>query len=1000
MKSFIAQSLIIFILCLPLSLKAQIKPVMHYTEDDGLAGKVVHDLTKDQNGILWIATESGISKFDGKEFQNIYKTDGLPSNLVWTIEADDKNNIYAGCFKAGLAVIRNDKVVKVLHTTTRSPDTFNRMLFSKHYNRLFVGTDYGLFMLNDTSLIPVIFEKQIRRKSSVLSISETGSRIFFATLGSNKCGLYELFPDTINPEESYAELISGKGRNATAILNDTLYSALYNRIFTNPINKINSQQVLKIDSTFAVWTMAPVSESKFLLGGYWGGRYKGNILFYDVKKKETSSPPYSVNLQTVNDIYIDSVNNTTWLASEKGLTSIYNTPFDYCELKSVDDIIDIGFAGDSLMVLTQENLYYLHDNIFVPVLTKQQIYQKLFAERKRVFAIYGDKLIPIVDFSKTFDFTGLYSKDKRLFVCSAKGALSVPDMKTYLPMGGSFFLIDDQTAFAENKRMSFYLRYSFKEALVTFYPKYERRYLTDVIKIIESKGVYYFATNCSGLFSIKGENILSINEKNSGIENNISDIEKDKEGNVWCSSASGSLYQVELTDSLRVLRVLNSSNAGIIGDNCKWLFFSDDYLFVSTDKGLNAISIESLYSDNPQMTRFFNSNNGFDFISSRSPVIDENGYIYVHTNNKVIKIKSDFTPTVPLNLDIRNVLINNKKSTVDVLGKKMLPFSTKNISFDFFAVKYPTARNLDYSYRVNNGEWIYNNKINLQSLRSGRYEILMEVLDKETNSKYSKVLRIVIRNPFWETWWFISLFIVALALLFYTVMRIRINRLNRFHEEKSALITRNSELKLRSLQLQMSPHFIFNSLTSVQKFIITQSTEEALTYLGNLASIIRTNLENATDEYIHLSSEIDFLKKYVDIEKMRFKDKLEVYFVPDQVVDNIMIPPMLIQPVIENSIKHGIRNLKGKGEINVTFEYDNDIMIVTVEDNGVGREFTKNLKIPGHKSMGMNVIKQRLELLNEKTLSSVHRFEVKDLYNDGEPAGTRVKLFLSVVRAE
>jgi len=275
----------------------------------------------------------------------------------------------------------------------------------------------------------------------------------------------------------------------------------------------------------------------------------------------------------------------------------------------------------------------------------------------------------------------------------------------------------------------------------------------------------------------------------------------------------------------------------------------------------------------------------------------------------------------------------------------------------------------------------------------------LDVLDKETNKHYNKTVSIQIKRPFWGTWWFLSLVALAIAGLFFLIMRVRINRLKRFHEEKAILITRNSELKLRSLQLQMSPHFIFNALTSVQKFIMTKSPEEALIYLGNLASVIRTNLENAADEYIHLSYEIEFLKKYIEIEKMRFKDKLSVNFSNSVENENIMLPPMLVQPIIENSVKHGIRNLEHMGQINIDFALDSDTLLITIEDNGVGREFTKALKIPGHKSLGLNVIKQRLDLLNEKTNTLTHRLEVTDLYDQGRPSGTRVVLYISLVKA-
>lgn len=981
---------------------AQMKPVIQYTEDDGLAGNIVHDIAKDQNGILWIATESGISKFDGENFKNIYKSDGLPSNIVWAIEVDDRNTVYAGCYKRGLAVIRHDSVVNTLHTDVRYPDSFRRLLYSRHYKRLFAGTNFGLFMLCDSSLVPVIFPKDIKKKASVMSIVEYGSRIFFTTETpkSEKCGLYELFPDTINPEESYAVQVSNNGKNALAIMNDTIYSTEYYRIYTNPLERPEKQNFSAIDSKFFIWTMVPVSNSKLLMGGYWDERFTGNVLLYDTKKKKVLPTPYPLKIQTVYDIYPDTSKNITWLASDKGLTSLFDSPFEFYEFNDKGNILDIGFAGDSLMVLTRECLYYLDDNILVPVLTKQQIFQKISEKRGKMVARYADDLKIFLEISPAFELTKLYSKGNQLYVCSVNGAISVPDLKSYFPFGGgTFLLMSENSAYAHLKYMNMSLYCSFADSIEKDFPRLYRSYVTDVFKIIESEETIYFATTYNGLIAKKGETVSSLTETNSVIENNLTDIEKDLNGNVWCSSANGNLYQIDFADSLRVVKSLSPATSGIIGNICKWLYFNDKYLFVSTDKGLNIVSLESLYSDNPQIEHFYNNFNGYDFISAHSPVRDKNGIIYLSTANKIIKFKAEFPHAENLEIEIRNVLINKTKSSVDLLFDNALPYSKKNISFDFFVVKFPGAKNLNYSYKVNNGEWVSSNKINLQSLRPGRYEILMNVLDEETNRSFSKTVRIIINSPFWLTWWFLALVTISVALLFFLIMKMRINRLKRYHEEKSALILRNSELKLRSLQLQMSPHFIFNALTSVQKFIMTKSAEEALTYLGNLASIIRTNLENAAEEYIHLSYEIDFLKKYVEIEKMRFKDKLEAVFTTNVGDDNIMLPPMLVQPVIENSIKHGIRNLEGNGVVKVDFAYKSDILVVTIEDNGVGRGFTQSLRIPGHKSLGLNVIRQRLDLLNEKTSTSVNRLEVTDLMENGVPSGTKVTLYLSVAFA-
>ena len=576
------------------------------------------------------------------------------------------------------------------------------------------------------------------------------------------------------------------------------------------------------------------------------------------------------------------------------------------------------------------------------------------------------------------------------------GAVSVPDLETYYPFAvGTFKIIDNKSAYSNIMYLP--LRYypSIRDSIGYINLSSDKGKLADVFKIVESKGAYYFASSFNGIYVIKDDKISYLDESNSEIDNYLTDIAKDNDDNVWCCSANGFLFKIGFTDSLFVENKLSAIN-GIAGNSIKWLIFNDDNLYVGTNKGLNIISTNKLYSENPMFEHFYNEYNGFEFVSAKSPVKDVNGNIFVYTSDKLIKIDADIKLETGLQVNIEDVNINDKKDNISTLSDKNLPYSTKKISLRFYAAKYPTSKILSYNYKINSSNWVAGNHINLQSLRAGDYQILMDIFDKESNKHYSRTLTFNIKNPFWITWWFLLTSTIFTGILLFIIIRIRITNLKKTHEERTKLIIRNSELKLRSLQLQMNPHFIFNALNSIQGFIISKSTKDALLYLGNLAGIIRTNLENASEEYIHLSSEIKFLTNYIEIEKIRFKEKLKVN-IQNHVDDfNILLPPMLIQPIVENSIKHGIMNLKGNGEINITFQTNNNLLIITVEDNGVGRDFTKNMGAKNHNSFGLNIIKQRLELLNEKNHINVNKIEIIDLYNDDLPTGTKVIIQLMI----
>ena len=979
---------------------AQLKPIITLTEEDGLAGNDVKDVIRDKNGILWIGTESGLSRFDGSHFGNIYKSDGLPSNRVWALAEGVDNTIYTGCFRSGLAIIQNDSVIKTLNTIGKYPNTFRKIHYSKQYKRLIVGTNYGLYLLEDTVLLPVKYDRDTSRKAAIISITEYKSRIFFTSLtpAFRNGGTFELFIDSIKPEKSFGKKIEFRARFASTALQDTLYSTDYHKIYKNSLSDIDRKYpVSEIDSSFFIWSMLPFNNKEILCGGYNDGRFKGNIALFDVKQNKQKPVPFKLSAKTVVNIKHDNISNLIWLCTDKGLTGLYSTPFEYYKFENINNILDIGFAGDSLIILAEDYVYYFNNDGLEPLLSKHQIDVKIKKEYDWALKRDKDESLGLFDATSGIVLSSLIKDEYGLYINASRGTINVQDINNYYPFGAGIF---KKTGINSAYIAILYYPLRYYPSIINYKGHTEYEQIKSVFEIIESNRIHYFPTNYFGIYAINKNKVYHLDELNSAFDNNITDIDKDEKGNVWCSSNNGNLFQVELGDSFSVLKSLNSSNSGLIGNTIKWIIFNSKYLYVGTNKGLNVISIENLYSKNPKFEYFFNEHNGYGFISAVSPIKDKEGNIYVHTTDKLIKISADFSIKSLLDIKIRDLQINDQESVVENINGKKLPYSINEISFTFFAIKYPTARNLKYRYKVNSGEWNTGNKVNLQSLRAGNYKLVIEVHDKETNKNYSKHIQFHINKPFYQTWWFILIVSIALISIVYLIMMSRIKTLKRFHIEKVKLITKNSELNLRSLQIQMNPHFIFNALNSIQALIIIKNTKNALLYLSNLAGIIRINLENASKEYIHLGKEIEFLKEYTEIEKIRFKQKLAVNFNNKVKDNNVMIPPMLVQPIIENSVKHGIRNLKGNGIVNIDFQIENNSLVVTVEDNGVGRAYTTKNKLRNHNSVGTDIILQRLELLNQKYHTEVHKIETIDLYDDENPIGTKVIIKLLTKRSD
>ncbi|GAA0717293.1 hypothetical protein GCM10009430_14050 [Aquimarina litoralis] len=209
----------------------------------------------------------------------------------------------------------------------------------------------------------------------------------------------------------------------------------------------------------------------------------------------------------------------------------------------------------------------------------------------------------------------------------------------------------------------------------------------------------------------------------------------------------------------------------------------------------------------------------------------------------------------------------------------------------------------------------------------------------------------------------------------------------------------NNLLALKSLRSQMNPHFIFNALNSVNTFIATSDERAANRYLTDFSLLMRAVLENSEEDFIPLEKEIELLELYVQLEHFRFQDKFEYKITVDPEIDikQYMIPPMLLQPYVENAVWHGLRYKSDKGFLAINFQKTTDGTIeIVIADNGIGREKSKSLKTLNQKkqkSQGMSNIKKRIQILNTMYKDKVDVF-ISDLTNDEEGTGTRVKLIL------
>ena len=297
-------------------------------------------------------------------------------------------------------------------------------------------------------------------------------------------------------------------------------------------------------------------------------------------------------------------------------------------------------------------------------------------------------------------------------------------------------------------------------------------------------------------------------------------------------------------------------------------------------------------------------------------------------------------------------------SLLDPSEKKVLP------SFDDYL-------NTEYQF---DGRRISTHKLN------GQFEDSFQITFSNFDS--------VINGPFWETWQSLSIVIMILGVIVYLFKEIRATQIH----QKAQL----AEFEQSALRAQMNPHFIFNSLNAIQGYIAQGDKQSANRFLSRFSKLIRSALQHSRVTKVSLEDDLANLKSYIELEQMRFKGgfDFQINIAEEIDVSEITIPPMLIQPFVENAIVHGLANKEGNGKIDIDFQSKNGALLVTVIDNGIGIETSKKQKAgiaSSHKSVGMTITKRRLEMLSsDGENGNLQIQELKDEF--GKVVGTKVSL--------
>jgi Histidine kinase/Y_Y_Y domain len=329
-----------------------------------------------------------------------------------------------------------------------------------------------------------------------------------------------------------------------------------------------------------------------------------------------------------------------------------------------------------------------------------------------------------------------------------------------------------------------------------------------------------------------------------------------------------------------------------------------------------------------------------------------------------------------------------------------LSYKKNNIKFSYIGVSLKSAGDITYWYKLKglNDGWIQTAQTTLDypSLPPGDYELQLYAVNKYGIKSETITVWFSINAPFWKSVWFYILLALFTAALAGWIVHLRNKKYNRKLKETNALQKQFAAMEQQALQAQMNPHFIFNCLNGIQQYILTGNKEKANEYLTCFARLIRQTLDNSGQKTISVSQEAQYLTEYLEMEKMRSGNTFTYNISIDNNTDaaGTEIPAMLLQPYVENALRHGLRyKINGTGRVEINFSTKAHSLLCTVKDNGAGRKYAVEMKSKQHveyQSKGMSLTARRIDLLN-KINDAKMSVTINDLYNtDGTSAGTEV----------
>ena len=952
----------------------------NYSVEDGLAQSQINDISQDQYGYLWIGTESGLSQFNGLDFVNYSMGDGLPDNKVEKIYFEPDGTMWIATPK-GLALFEDDKFVPY-----DFPEPLRVNDLEIYNDKLYIATNVGLYWLDGDTYYEVPFSDSTDLYIRALQVVESGEMICGSRTGIYTFDgtSYEVFEDSSFLSFNISDLDLVDGSLIISTFGDGLFN--YN---------LKSKKLFDYNLEFSRIRSIYANEQVILCSTISGGvEISGNEITYFTEANGLANDRLICT-------FVDHENNY-WLGTDgNGLLKFLG--------KSVTSFsVDDGLSSNIVMSISQDL-----DSSFVFGTYREGLTKINFNNGETFYKTQDKGLKDNSVWVTTVDSLG------RCWIGTSDGVNCLQD--------GEFIdhpisdKIDTKIRSIITEKNNFF--FGGTNGLY-IYDGNELKTLpnTDFMNINHlsyGKGKIYIGSR-NGLYSLSDADNFQKVDSIQLPENNINSVLFDSRDNLWIGTENGLFVRMKSSQIIPFdLERTDFKSKTILG-----LIESKDHsIWVSTMSGVYRIKGKGPNQPFEYTVLHYGSAEGLVNLETNQNSLfeDYDGNIWVGTSKALARIDPsldsvlfDFKPPVlhftGIRLFMEEFDYNRFKveytDHLQVPSYIKLPHDQNHLTFDFIGINLKDPESVMYEYRLSgsHGGWsplTQSTYATYSDISAGNYTFEVRATNKRFQWSKIKSITLIIRPPFWQTWWFLSLAVILAFFLVFLIFQIRIRAIKQKQEnEKLGYKNRLLFLEQQSLNASMNRHFIFNSLNSIQYFINSSDKLSANKYLSSFAKLIRKNLDSSTTNnfIVTLQEEIERIELYLSLEKMRFQDKFDYKINVSSELDteSTEIPSMILQPFVENSIIHGVLPVSDRmGQIKIDIYRELDDVVFEVFDDGIGIDNTLSRKKEAmggdHQSKGMEITNRRIELLRKLTgenLMIIGPYQIND--EEGNSLGTKV----------